>query len=252
MEENQLSPLGRRLLNSPSLAEFQPRFAVTRVQREQALRLLHENYRAAGLCAADAGDLVYYRPLGLPDSRMVIAEDAAGRLVGTLSVVEDNALGLKLDHTYHEEVAALRARKRRLAELTCLAIRHQRLQAATSVFFNLTRFLFQYAAWRSIDDLLMAVHPRHLAFYQRFFHVTQFGPCRPYSDVQGHPAVACRIDMQRVRREVAPELREYYVHTRLSESVFDVAPMPRDDHVYFSRRAGLQLFDVDFNEARSA
>lgn len=252
MHDHQLTPLGRRLLHSPLLREFCPRFARTRAEREQALRLVQANYSAAGLVPKQGRDLVYYRPLGLPQSRMAVAEDTAGRLIGTLSLVEDNALGLKLDHTYHREVAALRAQDRRLAELTCLAIRHETLRAATAVFFTLTRFLFQYAAWRRIDDLLMAIHPRHLAFYQRFFHVTQFGPRRSYEDVQGHPAVACRINVHTVTRDVDPELRQYYCHERYSPSEFEVPAMSRSDHIYFCRRAGLRLFDVDSSEARPA
>ena len=252
MQEHQLTPLGRRLIDAAHLARFRTRFAASRAERESALRLVHDNYVSAGLCPHGTADIVYYRPLGLPASRMAIVQDPAGRMVGTLSIVEDNALGLKLDHTYHAEVAQLRARQRGLAELTCLAIRHQSLREATAVFFTLTRFLFRYAAWRGLDDLLMAIHPRHLAFYRRFFHVTQFGPRRSYEDVQGQPAVACRVDLHTVTRDVAPQIRRYYWSEHYRDEDFAASPMPQEDHLYFCRRAGLSLYDVDSNEARSA
>ena len=251
MEPNNLTPRGRRLLSSPLVSEFQARFAKTRAERENALRLVHQNYESAGLVGSGHGEIVYYRPLGLPDSRMLVSYDANQQLVGTLSLVEDNALGLKLDHTYRKEVAELRSGGRRLSELTCLAIRQTSLRAATSIFFTMTRFLFQYAIWRKLDDLLMAVHPRHLAFYKRFFHVDQFGPQRAYQDVQGHPAVACRVDLHQVTSQVDKELRAYYVETHLDQHRFAAQPMTLVDHLYFCEKANLELYEHEKDRRRA-
>jgi hypothetical protein len=48
-----------------------------------------------------------------------------------------------------------------------------------------------------VDDLCIAVHPRHAPFYARAFGFTRFGAEKPYHAVNDAPAVGLRLDLHR-------------------------------------------------------
>jgi hypothetical protein len=180
--------------------------------------------------------LVYHPTFGLPQSRTIVtAHD--GHMTGTVTLVGDNFHGLHLESTFPAEVAQLRARQRVLAEVTCLAIEPQPGEPKNGAFFALTRFMYQFARWCQYDDLLLAIHPRHVQFYERWFRVYRFGPCRPYNLVQGQPAIACRIDLHAVNDRVPRDVYQWYTHPAIGPFEFQSGPIAHRDHVYLSSRA---------------
>ena len=105
-----------------------------------------------------------------------------------MSVVRDGELGLPMESVYPEEVAGLRLRKLTLAEVSCLAETHDSAANAQSARFQLMPLVAQLACHRGVDQLLIAVHPRHARFYQRFMGFDVLGEERRYEQASGKPA----------------------------------------------------------------
>src|SRR4030042_1702132 len=137
------------------------RIASVRPELTGAFELVYRCYLDKGYIQPHPGRIVYQATFGLSSSRTIIAMSRDREVAGTLTVVGDNPLGLKLESTYPGEVQSLRRRGRRVAEITCLAMRSAGEFRAMAVFFAMTRLMVHYAYWRRYDDLLLAIHPRH-------------------------------------------------------------------------------------------
>src|SRR5690606_20081192 len=87
----------------------------------------------------------------------------------TVSLIEDGAFGLPLERTYPAEVEQRRAAGLRLGEVSCLADRRQDFRRFLPVFVALNRWMIQFAQAQQIDQVLVAVHPKHARFYTQYF-----------------------------------------------------------------------------------
>lgn len=215
------------------------RIASGREELARAFELVYRSYVARGYLQTHRGGVVYQAAFGLDSSRTIVALTEAGEVAGTVTIVGDNPLGLQLEATFGGEVESLRKAGRRLAEVTCLAVDPESGFGPGAVFFALTRLALQHARWRQLDDLLLAVHPRHHVFYRRCFRAYAVGPCRAHGPVRGNPAVCCRIDMRRLRENMAPPLWERYFCPMRTREECEGGPMAFADHAYFCRRRGI-------------
>jgi len=215
------------------------RIATQRCELTDAYELIYRCYVAKGYISAHPGGIVYRAAFGLPCSRTIVNCDADRQVLGTLTITGDNPLGMQLETTYPNEVQLLRDRGRRLAEITCLAIRPADEFPSMAVFFDLTRFLIHQAYRRHYDDLLIAIHPRHEGFYRRRFQVELVGPCRPHGLVGGHPAICCRIDLHGLKRNGDPKLWNQYFANELPKASYFAPPIRPEDHLYFCKRSGI-------------
>ena len=215
------------------------KIATTREQLSGAFELVYQRYLAKGYIKPRQGKLLYHDVLGPPSSRTLIAVDRRERILGTLSIVGDNAGGLQAEATYPHEIESLRAGGRRPAEITCFAIREQDRPLASIVFFTLTKLMIHYAYWRGYSDLLMAIHPKHFRFYYRYFRTYPVGPYRPHALANGHPAVCHRIDIEHLRSNVTAELWQQYFSDSIPEAELQRPPIRPVDHEYFCRRSRL-------------
>jgi hypothetical protein len=218
------------------LAPYRTGIACRRHDLVQAYELVYRRYVQRGFVPPEPGGLIYHPSFGLRSSRTITATHQ-GRTVGTVTILGDNFLGLHIESTYPAEVDRLRRQNRALAEVTCLAIEPRPDEPKNGAFFALTRFMYQYAQWRRFDDLLLAIHPRHVRFYERWFRVYRFGPCRPYNLVQGQPAIACRIDLHSVDDVVPQDVYQWYTHPAIASREFHRGPIASSDHAYLTSRA---------------
>jgi hypothetical protein len=167
--------------------------AVTRDDIDQADRLVHDAYVARGL-----RDAVVQRHATRPRGAVVFVARIAGAVGATLSLVRDSRRGLPADALYRSELAALRAGGRRLAEVGALAVDRRWRGAALGLMRPLVQLLGVYARdVGGVDELCIAVHPRHAPFYERNFGFTRFGAEKAYGAVRGAPAVGLRLDLHR-------------------------------------------------------
>jgi hypothetical protein len=103
-----------------------------------------------------------------------------------------------VDALYRSELAALRADGRRLAEVGALAVDRPWRGATLALMRPLVQLVGIYARdVGGMDDLCIAVHPRHASFYVRGFGFTRFGVEKAYGAVKGAPAVGLRLDLHR-------------------------------------------------------
>jgi hypothetical protein len=126
-----------------------------------ALRLVYETYRAKGYIDAHPAQMVYDETFGRPTTRTIVCRRGP-EVLGTLTVVGDCREGLLAERVYREEIAALRAKGRRLAEISSLAVNVERNGRGGDAFFACTQMMIQYAYHRQYDDLILVFHPRKM------------------------------------------------------------------------------------------
>lgn len=220
--------------------------ARSRAEFEGAFRLVYSSYLRAGLCSPSAQQ-TRVTPYHLLPSTDVIVGILRGEVISTLSLVRDGELGLPMESVYGDEVEKRRAAGLRLAEVSCLADRRKEPARFFGLFCDLSRVMVQMAAAEGIDQLLIAVHPRHARMYARAMAFQQFGEPREYPLVNGNAAVALTLDMEWARAHQAVLWRRF-VGTALPERVIRSCPMSASDRRYFE---ALLLSSTDGSASRA-
>ncbi len=167
--------------------------ASTREEREAAFRLIYRRYLEAGLSEPTAHGM-RVTPCHLLPTTTVFVAIYKDEVIFTMSLIGDGSAGLPMESIFPEEIQGLRAQSLRLAEVSCLADRRRHLLRFLPLFVRVARLLLQFSRHHGIERLLIAVHPKHGRFYQRFYGFRQLGHERPYSSVQNAPAVAYALD----------------------------------------------------------
>lgn len=189
-----------------------------RTEREAAFRLIYESYVEAGLSAPNACGMRVTPYHLLPTTTIFNAywpHSSAGDPLATVTLVIDGELGLPMESVYPEEIGERVARGWRLAEVSCLAERRcdgQRFQGREffSVFCQLNRLMIQFARHQQVDQVLVAVHPRHARFYTRYMGFEEIGGLAAYPTVQNRPAVALCYDFERNDRQPFPFYERFF------------------------------------------
>lgn len=195
-----------------------------------AFRLIYDRYVEAGLAQPNP-----YRmratPFQLLPSTEVFLATQGRRVVGTVSLVCDGELGLPCEAIYDEEISWLRSQGLYLAEVSCLADEHgERRSPATAM--RLMSLMAQCARERGVNQLLIAVHPRHARFYERFTAFRPIGGLRTYHAVCDRPAVALALDLDHAAVE-HPELYEKFFGRPFPDEVLAYRGMPDDVRLEF-------------------
>lgn len=178
---------------------------------EAAYRLAHNAYVRCGHIAAQASGLKVSVHSVLPDTTTFVAK-MGEEVVSTVSLVPDSPLGLAIDAMYPEELAALRRPGCRLGEISTLADRRSQIRRSLTALLGLSRLLLRYARDRAgLTDLCVAVSPLHEALYRKYLRFRSLGGLKAYSAVNGHPAVALRLNFERVERECRADARLWRV-----------------------------------------
>jgi|LSQX01.2.fsa_nt_gb hypothetical protein len=177
----------------------QPTVRMARGDEEivQALSLVHAAYVRSGLIEPNVFQL-RVMPCHLLSTTEVIVAVLRGEVVATATVVGDGQLGLPMEGLYSAEVKARRSRGRHLAEVSCFADRREHLERQFPLVARLMSLAIQCAARRGSDELLIAVHPRHGSFYERFFGFRVIGELKAYQAVNNHPAVPLSLDLRQL------------------------------------------------------
>ena len=171
------------------------KIASTRHEWEAALGLVYRVYVRSGLIRTNRHQVRVIPHHALPSTEVLIAAEG-NKILGTLSIVGDGELGLPMETIYAEEVEQLRRQRLRIAEVSCLAEGQDESSQSFSMISRLMAMTAQCASRRGIDQLLIAVHPRHVKFYERFLAFEVIGGQRTYVSVCDHPAVAMAMDLK--------------------------------------------------------
>lgn len=232
--------------------ELDPRLTIklaeTRDEFEGAFRVLHDSYVQMGYCAPQASGIRLTFHHVLPSTSVVVAK-LGDEVVGTLSLVRDNKLGLPMEKVW--PLGFLRKQSARVAEITCLAIEPGFRRAAGSrVFFPLLKFMYEYCVKQfGTDYISVVVSPEHADFYEGLLFFERVDRVI-VPDYLGAPAVALFLDLSRAperfrrcysNRKESQDLYTYFVHRRIEALRFperkpylvDSAPLSRELFNYF-------------------
>jgi GNAT superfamily N-acetyltransferase len=164
-----------------------------------AFRLLHDQYVRRGYMVPHPSGRRLNVYNALPSTKVFVVK-AEAQVVATVTLVEDSPIGLPMDEIFRGELAGLRARGRRLAEASSLAVHPDYRRSGMAILLRLYRMVLLYAARIArLNDLCFVVRPRHMAFYPAGFPMQQVGPPRPYGRINGATAVGFRVELGLVR-----------------------------------------------------
>jgi GNAT superfamily N-acetyltransferase len=173
------------------------KIATTASERVQACELLHDAYSKRGILEPSAARLRVTAHTFLPRTAIFVAV-RAGRVLGTMSLVEDSFLGLPLEEAFGAEVARVRsAAPGRLAEVGSLAVTSSVRKRGVSLMLH--NIMYRWAELRGIRALLIAVSPDAAPFYEALLFFERFTGKKPYGRKLDVTGVALRLDLERAR-----------------------------------------------------
>jgi len=188
----------RRQLAIPAALPKGLRFKVaeTREELEAAFALLHDAYVEQHFIEPQPSGLYLTPQHALPSTSTLIAV-LDGQVVGTVTLVRSNPLGLSLEKAF--DLGGLRQNGARIAEVSSLAIhRDVRRDFGGAIFFPLTCFLFRYSVhYFGLDYYVIVVYPQHADFYESIFCFDPLGD-EIVENYLGAPAAAFSLDLKAV------------------------------------------------------
>ena len=200
------------------------KIATTWDELEGAFRLVHQNYLRCGLTQPNVFDM-RVTPYHLRSTTEVFVGILRSEVVCCMTLVRDEGLGLPLEDIYSPEISALKARGVKLAEVSCLADRRGDFARSLPLVLRLMSLMAQCAKLRGVDMLVIAVHPRHAKFYERFTCFRCIGEERAYHTVRDKPAVALALDLRRAPIDHPEEYRRFF-GTPFSDAELAYRPIP--------------------------
>lgn len=172
-------------------------------QRKGAYQLVYESYLESGLGTTNRHEM-RVTPYHLRPSTQIFVGTEDREVMSTVTLVQDDGGGLPLEAMYPLEIARLRAQGVALAEVSCLADRRKDPRRFLPEFCKLMRVMAQFAKGQGVDQLLVAVHPRHARFYARYLGFEQVGGLTNCGYVQDRPALAMCFQFEKFEREQPP------------------------------------------------
>lgn len=212
-------------------ADVEYKIASSREERAAAFRLVYDAYLKSGLVEPNYHQM-RVTPYHLQADTEVFIAVLQGKVIFTVSLILDGVLGLPMESVYDLEIASRRRQGVFTAEVSCMADRREQFRGFFPVFLKVCRLMVQYARTRALDELLVAVHPRHARFYQRFMDFRAISGVRSYPIVQNHPAVALGLDFARIARE-RPENYDTFFGQPLPAEQLRAQPITAADCDFF-------------------
>jgi hypothetical protein len=208
-------------------------------EREAAFKLVYDRYVDAGLIEPNQR-AIRVTPFQLLNSTDIVIAVLRGKVVSTVSLILDAKFGLQMETIYSPEVASLRKRGLRLAEVSCLASSRDLIPSDMfDIFVNVVAFTIQLARYRRVQQLLIAIHPDHEPFYRRLLGFRKIGSDRCYPAVRGNLAVACAHEFALLDRQPYP-LHDVIYEVSYSSKAMQSQPIGPIEREYF-----LRLIDDD-------
>jgi hypothetical protein len=218
-------------LESARTPEVFCRIAGTRRDRLDAFQLVYERYQQSELIQANEFGLRVTPYHLLPTTNIFVAVQGA-KIICTVTLIGDGEFGLPMESIYPQEITERRRKNLYVGEVSCLAFEPMSLNRFLNVFMQLTRLMAQHARAYGMDQFVIAVHPQHARFYQRFMGFEQVGALKTYPSVRNAPAVACCLDFAAIDH-YRPKCWESYFGSRLPDVELRSAPMSDEECDYF-------------------
>lgn len=191
------------------------KIAETRDELAQSFALVYKEYLASGYITNPHPMEMAFSAFNFLPSTCVFIFRTYLTVISTLTQIFDSELfGLPMDVLYKGELDTLRGQGRNITELSALATPREVRWCNLMVF--LSRTMFEYSRMNGVNDICIMVNPKHVNFYKTMFLFEDFGPERFYDKV-GAPAVALRIDMDHIERNLLEKYRNIEIEGNLYE-----------------------------------
>jgi hypothetical protein len=167
---------------------------------KQAFSLIHDTYLRLGyLSTPKPHGMLFGIHTLLPETVIFVAKSYL-TVISTLTEIFDTELfGLPMDELYRKELDGLRSKGRKIVELSVLVTPVD--FRWMNVFMYLNKVMYLYSIDRGVNDLCIAVNPKHVRFYKHILLFEDFGPERYYPRVNA-PAVALRVNMDCIKEKL--------------------------------------------------
>jgi hypothetical protein len=209
---------------SASVAKPRCKIAADRDELEGAFGLVYQAYLRSGLAEPNHQQMRITPWQLLPTSDVMVAT-LRGEVVCTMSLVADGELGLPMESIYSHEVDRFRYQGSRIAEVSCLADRRGKISRSLPVLIDIMSLTAQCARARGVDELLIAVHPHHATFYEKFVGFRRIGGTRSYAGVCDNPAVALAMDVNRWAIDHPRSFQRFFGNA-YAEEALEPRPIP--------------------------
>ncbi|MBN1911252.1 MAG: long-chain N-acyl amino acid synthase [Pirellulales bacterium] len=200
------------------------KIASTRAELFDAFALVYDAYIQRGLMEPNPFGM-RITPYHLLPTTEVLVATVRQSVVCTMTLVGDGEMGLPMESVYENEVLWRRMQGSRVGEVSCLADRPGKSGNSCRLAVELMRLMAQSAKRRGLDELLIAVHPRHAKFYERCAAFQIIGEQKEYHSVCDNPAVALALDLHR-SAVTHPKLYQKFFGTFYPDEVLRHRPLP--------------------------
>lgn len=246
-------PIYRAIVTIPPHPEgVEFKVASNKAELEGAYRLLHNAYVAVNLMNPEPSGMRLNAYNALPTTTTIVAKKD-DKIIGTVTIVRDNPLGLPLDETV--DTTSIRKPGWRVAEVTGLAV-DKDWRSRGQIFFPLLKYLYHYATYfMQVDVLQIATTLERADFFRAvlFFEplvdsvvadplINNFPVETLYIDLSN-----ARIQMKRFyggRATAAANLHQYFTGSELPGFIFP----KRDNYAASDPVMSAELFTYFFKE----
>ena len=191
---------------------------------QQAFSLVHDTYlRMRYLNTPKPHGMLFGTHTLLPQTVIFVAKSYLTVISSLTEIFDTEQFGLPMDELYQKELDGLRSEGRKIVELSALVT-----PANTrwiNVFMFISKVAYLYSLDRGVNDVCIAVNPRHVRFYKHILLFEELGPQRYYPRVNA-PAVALRVNMDRYKEKL--------------KSAYDGLDFDCNLHAYFHEEAGFR------------
>ena len=177
------------------------KLAETQTELEQAFAVLHDAYVEEGYMDPHPSGMRVTKYHALPTTSVLIAKDTRiDKVVATISIVRNTALGLPLDSVF--SLDDIKSSQRHFAEVSSLAIRKEYRRDPYDMLWPLLRYFYLYLrnAMR-IDAYIIGVNPSWHDLYTGILGFTKLENFKTtqYSFVKNAPVAAYFVNVTEQR-----------------------------------------------------
>lgn len=199
----------------------------------KCFRLLHDVYVKSGYAEPSTTALRIVPQHSNPDSRVFLGSqlnhEAQRTPIYTISLFPDSDEGLPMDNGFKKQLDILRDKGRSIAEVGCLASNPSYRNGDMNIPMLGNRIVVQYAIqYLDVDDLVVAVHPKHLWVYEDVLLLEKIGSISEYSYVKSNPAVAMKLDLRKMEKKYKMIYGAYPLEKDLHHFFFSTSPSSID------------------------
>lgn len=216
--------------------ELHIRLAENPEELKAAYTILQESYEEEGLAMVTNSGMRVLKQFAMPSTATIIIlwnEE----VIGTVSLIRDNPLGLPLEKIF--DLSSCRERNLHLAEVSSLAISSKFRSKHGKLLFPLFKAVYQFGKdVLRVDGLVIAVNPRWRDFYSGLygFKPLESKVVESYDFVNGAPAIGLIFEYEPAYSELKELYRdappERNIFSQLWESSYSCLTLPKFE--YFS------------------